>query len=904
MNNICDICKKNPASGKITIIKNGVRQTKNICQSCANKTQGRQSGSLGGRGFGDLNDIFGGLLGDIFGRPGADIEPGRIERPSQESQGIFGSMPWQFRDGVAEERVDFTDYLSDEANRILDRAAQFAQDNRHAVIDTEHLLFSLLQNEIVINALKQLKIDGKTLEKEIKENIIKGSGMPQELEYSPRLKRVFDLSLDEARALNHNYIGPEHLVLALVKEGEGMASQLLKRHGLVDAGPLRQQIIKKVGMGKAESVIKMNTPTLDKFSRDLTQLAREGKLDPVIGRSKEIETAIEILSRRTKNNPVLIGEPGVGKTAIVEGLAQRIVSGSVPESLFGKRLVEIDLAAIMSGTRFRGDLEERLKMMIEEIKANRDALIVFIDELHLLVGTGTAGESGMDAANIFKPSLARGELHVVGATTLKEYKKYIEKDQALERRFQPIVVPEPTVEQAIEILRGLRDRYESHHRIKILDEALMAAAELSDRYITSRFLPDKAIDLMDQAAARVRIRSTSEPDAVRELDEKKHSLKKELEAAQRAKKTKEADKIKKEISDLEKNREELFNKWQESVGRSIPVVDAKAIAEVVSKLTGIPVTELTEDEREKLLNLEKKLGERVIGQAEAIQAAASAIRRSRAGLGDPHRPIASFVFLGPTGVGKTGLSRSLAHILFGDQEAMIRLDMSEYMERHNVARLIGAPPGYVGFEEGGQLTEAVRRRPHSIVLLDEIEKAHPDVFNILLQVLEDGRLTDGQGRVIDFTNTVIIATSNIGSEVIQHEIDKEEKKRMTYESLQERLKDELKKYFRPEFLNRLDEIIVFKSLTKEQLKEIVKLQINILKLRLNKSGYDLKITDEAVGKVAEEGYDPHFGARELRRLIQKEIENRISDEILRTKPARGTIVQVDFKEGQFVVLFK
>lgn len=900
-NNICDICRKNRARGKITIIKNGVKQIKDICRQCADKTQGRQSGSFGGRGFGDLSDIFGGLLGDIFG-PGGQGGGEGADSPSFGRSA--GGMVWPGVSAPSEERVDFTDYLSDEANRVLDRAAQFAQDNRQAVIDTEHLLFSLLQNEIVSNTFRQLKIEVKALEKELKENIIKGAIIPQELEYSPRLKRVFDLSLDEARALNHNYIGPEHLVLALIKEGEGLASQFLKRYGLADAGPLRQKIIKKVGMGKAESVIKMNTPTLDKFSRDLTQLAREGKLDPVIGRSKEIETAIEILSRRTKNNPVLIGEPGVGKTAIVEGLAQRIVSGSVPESLFGKKLVELDLAAIMSGTRFRGDLEERLKMIIEEIKANRDNLIVFIDELHLLVGTGSGGESGMDAANIFKPSLARGELHVVGATTLKEYKKYIEKDQALERRFQPIVIPEPTVEQAIEILHGLRDRYESHHRIKILDEALVAAAELSDRYITSRFLPDKAIDLMDQAAARVRIQSTSEPQEVRELDEQIHSIKKELEAAQRAKKIKETEKNKKEISELEKKREQLYDKWQESIGRSIPVVNERAIAEVVSKLTGIPVSELTEEEREKLLNLENKLSVRVIGQEEAIKAVSSAIRRSRAGLGDPYRPIASFVFLGPTGVGKTELSRSLAQVMFGNQEAMVRLDMSEYMERHNVARLIGAPPGYVGFEEGGQLTEAVRRRPHSIILLDEIEKAHPDIFNILLQVLEDGRLTDGQGRVVDFTNTIIIATSNVGSDIIQHELDKEEKKRLVYEELRTKLKDELKKYFRPEFLNRLDEIIVFHGLAKEQLGQIVKLQLALLQSRLNKSGYDLKVGPEAIVKIVEEGYDPHFGARELRRSIQREIENRISDAILREKPARGKVVNVDFKNGEFVLSFK
>lgn len=881
---LCDLCKKNQATGKITIIRNGVREVKNICRSCSQKSQGL--GNFGSRGSGNINDLFGGLLGDLFG--------GGLGQEGGLPEGLG-------RTATSEERIDFNDYLSDEANRVLDRAGQFAQDHRHGVIDTEHLLFSLLQNDLIAGIFKQLKIDPKTLEKEIKDGLVQGAAVVEDLEYSPRLKRVFDLSLDEARALNHSYIGPEHLLLGLVKEGEGRASQILRRVGVIDAGPLRQKIIKKVGRGEAESVIKLNIPTLAKYSRDLTQLAREGKLDPVIGRSKEIETAVEILSRRTKNNPVLIGEPGVGKTAIVEGLAQRIVAGNVPESLFGKTVVELDLAAILSGTRFRGDMEERLKMIIDEIKDNRDNLVVFIDEIHLLVGIGSGGESGMDAANIFKPSLARGELHVMGATTLREYKKYIEKDQALERRFQPIVVPEPTKEQSVEILRGLRDRYESHHRIKILDEALAAAVELSDRYITARFLPDKAIDLMDQAAARVRIQSTAEPENVRELDEKVHELKKELEASQRSKKTKEVENIKKEIGNLEKHRETLFDQWQESKARTIPEVNAPAIAEIVSKLTGIPVTELTQEEREKLLHMETKLRTRVIGQDEAILAVSKAIRRSRAGLGNPHRPIASFLFLGPTGVGKTELSRCLALMMFGDMEAMVRIDMSEYMERHNVARLIGAPPGYVGYEEGGQLTEAVRRRPHAIILLDEIEKAHPDVFNILLQVLEDGRLTDGQGRLVDFSNAIIIATSNVGSELIQHEFDKEETKQMAYEELQVKLKEELRHHFRPEFINRLDEVIVFRSLAREQIREIVELQISLLQSKLNRSGFDLKVSAAAVDKIAEEGYDPHFGARELRRVIQRELENRISDEILRSSPKRGAVLNVDFKNKEFIL---
>ena len=505
----------------------------------------------------------------------------------------------------------------------------------------------------------------------------------------------------------------------------------------------------------------------------------------------------------------------------------------------------------------------------------------------------------MDAANIFKPSLARGELHVIGATTLKEYKKYIEKDQALERRFQPIVVPEPTVDQTIEILRGLRDRYEAHHRIKILDEALIASAELSNRYISNRFLPDKAIDLMDQAAARVRIQSTAEPDEVKELDEKIHGLKKELEAAQRGKKTKAVEDFKKEIGQLETKRDSLFDQWQSAQARTIPQVSARDIAAVVSKLTGIPVSDLTEEERDKLLKLEEKLGKRVIGQTEAIIAVANAIRRSRAGLGDIYRPIASFIFLGPTGVGKTELAKALAQIMFGDQEAMTRIDMSEYMERHSVARLIGAPPGYVGYEEGGQLTEAVRRRPHSIILLDEIEKAHPDVFNILLQVLDDGRLTDGQGRVVDFSNTIIIATSNIGSALIQNELGKEEKKRMDYDKLRAALQEDLKRHFRPEFLNRLDEVIIFKALGKPEIAEIVKLQIKQLQAKLASHHYKLAVKEVAVEALAEKGFDPQFGARELRRVIQREIENRISETILRDRPERGKTITVDFKKDKF-----
>ena len=885
----CDICRKNHATRSVTRIHNGVRETTNICASCANKQSGRESEANSGGQFGDLNDIFGNIFGDIFGNIG-----------NQGNGGSGQILPGQMRQRQ-QESVGFKDYLSNSGETTLEQALNFARQYNHQVVDTEHLLLALLENEIVQKILDQLKINSQTIKKQIEGELHKERQEPDHLEYSPRMKRIFDLSLDEARAMFHNYIGPEHLLLALVREGEGTAAQILKKNGL-ELTLLRQRVTKIVGKGEeSEQLIAMNTPNIDKYSRDLTDLARRGKLDPVIGRSKEIETAIEVLSRRTKNNPVLIGEAGVGKTAIVEGLAQRIVSGSIPESLYGKRVAELNIASLLAGTRFRGDLEERLKQVIDEIVDNSKSLIVFIDEIHLIVGAGNTGEGGMDAANIFKPALARGELNIIGATTLNEYKKYIEKDQALERRFQPIVVAEPSPQEALQILRGLRDRYESHHRVKVSDEALQAAVSLSDRYITARFLPDKAIDLLDQSAARVRIQSTTEPEGVRNFEEKITDLKKEQEALARSKKSKEVEAVKKEILKLEKDRDKAFDDWQETRGRAIPTVERKNIAEIVSRLTGIPVADLTEAEKDKLLNLEGKLRERVIGQEEALKSTAAAIRRSRAGLSDPHRPIASFIFLGPTGVGKTELAKSLARVMFGEEDAMVRIDMSEYLERHSVARLIGAPPGYVGFEEGGQLTEAIRRRPHSIILLDEIEKAHPDIFNILLQVLDDGRLTDGQGRSIDFTNTIIIATSNIGFEIIQHELDQPEKKQLSYESLREKLMEEVKKHFRPEFLNRLDELIVFRALSQEQIKSIVKIQLADLQKRLNNSGLDLTITAAAIEQVAKDGYDPHFGARELRRIIQQSIENKISELILSGGEMRGKIVNVDYQDGKFIV---
>lgn len=892
---LCDICKKNQATRRVVKIVNGMKSVLNICDNCSKKgvsfgfsgkhnrenqdkkNQRKDYSRRSPFGFGGIfsDDFFSDLFSDLF-----ENEP-RVQ-----------------------ERVDVYDYLSESGKEVLEKASHYAQEFGSSEIDSEHLLLALIDDHLIRKIFNNLKISETEIKSNLEKNIQKNLQEEyEEIEYSPRLKRILDLSLPEAQNLRHNYVGPEHLLLALMQEGEGLGAHILKKQKL-DYEKIKQAVIKVVGRGAKEGFIPaMQTPNLDQFSRDLTALARLGKLDPVIGRQKEIETAIEVLSRRTKNNPVLIGEPGVGKTAIVEGLAQRIISGNIPEPLQGKRVVELDLSGILAGTQYRGQFEERLKNILEEIKENSERLIVFIDEIHLLVGAGRAEGAAIDAANMFKPALARGELHIIGATTLKEYQKYIEKDAALERRFQPIYISEPSVAETIEILRGLRDRYESHHRVKISDEALVAAGELSHRYITNRFLPDKAIDLIDQAASRVRIRFSSEPEELKKLEEKLKELKKELDAAKHAKAAKKVQDLEKEIFNLEKERGEKIDQWEAKKAKIIPEVKVQDIAEVVSKLTGIPITELTQTEREKLLNLEEKIHERLIDQEEAVKAVSEAIRRGRTGLSDIKRPIASFLFLGPTGVGKTELTRTLAFILFGNENAMIRLDMSEFMEKHNVARLIGAPPGYVGYEEGGQLTEAVRRRPHSIILLDEIEKAHPDIFNILLQVLEDGRLTDGQGRVVDFSNTIIIATSNVASDIIYREFDKPESERLSYEALKELLIDNLRNYFKPEFLNRIDEVIVFKALEQKHIQEIVGLQLEKLKEKLRLLGYDLEISSQAIKKLAQEGYDPHFGARELRRVIQKEIENRISQVLLEKEPERGSKIEVDF-EKEFKVKIK
>ncbi|HEY6673311.1 MAG TPA: AAA family ATPase, partial [Rubrobacteraceae bacterium] len=706
---------------------------------------------------------------------------------------------------------------------LLKRAAQQAVEWGNLDLMSEHLLYAALQDRVVRRVLEEVGADPEAIRAQLEEEAEKGGRTDVSPSLAPDAKRALLAAYDESRALGSSYIGPEHILLALAADEESEAGRLLSRFGLSHTR-LRGAVVRGVDAGGEAREPASSIPTLDEYSRDLTQMAREGKLDPVIGRAEEVETTIEVLSRRTKNNPVLIGDPGVGKTAIVEGIAQRIVNDEVPETLSGKRVVQLDLSGIVAGTQYRGQFEERLKKVIDEVRENSDDLILFIDELHTVVGAGAA-EGSMDASNMLKPALARGELHVVGATTIDEYRKNIEKDAALARRFQPVLVKEPTVDDTIDILRGLRDRYEAHHRVKITEEAIIAAAELSDRYITDRFLPDKAIDLMDQAAARVRLRSRTKPEDTRALEDEVRRLNREKDQAVANEDFERARNLRDGIARLEADLEEVRG------GRRMPVpeVTAEDIAEVVSRATGIPVSQLTEEERSRLLRLEQQLHERVVGQDEAVEAVAEAIRRARAGLSDPNRPIGSFLFLGPTGVGKTELARTLAEALFGEEAAMIRIDMSEFQERHTVSRLVGAPPGYVGYEEAGQLTEAVRRRPYSVLLLDEIEKAHPDVFNILLQILDEGRLTDAQGRTVDFKNTVIIMTSNMGAERIQQHAREQGE---SFEQLKEDMMEIVRHHLRPEFVNRIDEIIVFQALTKDQIVEIAQLMLDRTKRRL------------------------------------------------------------------------
>jgi ATP-dependent Clp protease ATP-binding subunit ClpC len=785
------------------------------------------------------------------------------------------------------EQVDVTQFFSDATTGLLQEAAQQAVEWGSLDLTSEHLLYAALGDEVVRRALEGVDADPESIRAQLEEEADKGARADVSPSLAPDAKRALLSAYEESQALGASYIGPEHVVLALARDEDSVAGRLLSRFG-VSHTRLRGAVVRGEGrQGEAREPAN-STPTVDEFSRDLTEMAREGKLDPVIGRAEEVETTIEILSRRTKNNPVLIGDPGVGKTAIVEGLAQRIVNGEVPETLSGKRVLALDLSGLVAGTQYRGQFEERLKKVIDEIRESSEDQLVFIDELHTVVGAGAA-EGSMDASNMLKPALARGELHCIGATTIDEYRKNIEKDAALERRFQPVLVGEPSVDDTIEILRGLKDRYEAHHRVKITDESLVAAAELSDRYVTDRFLPDKAIDLMDQAAARVRLRSKTKPQDTRVLEDDIKRLKREKDQAIAAEDFEKAQDLKGGIQELQ-DRLGAFKAARQPVAE----VTAEDIAEVVSRATGIPVSQLTEEERERLLRLEHQLHERVVGQEEAVDAVAEAIRRARAGLSDPNRPIGSFLFLGPTGVGKTELARTLAEALFGEEAAMVRIDMSEFQERHTVSRLVGAPPGYVGYEEAGQLTENVRRRPYSVLLLDEIEKAHPDVFNILLQILDDGRLTDAQGRTVDFKNAVIIMTSNMGAERIQAHARRDE----SFEELKEDMEQILKRSLRPEFINRIDEVIVFRALTREQIADIAGLLLERTRRRLKAQDVEVEFADEAIGLLAEEGFDPEFGARPLRRTIQRRVDNQLSRMILDGSLEPGDRVVVGAEDGQ------
>jgi ATP-dependent Clp protease ATP-binding subunit ClpC len=810
---------------------------------------------------------------------------------------------------VPRESVDATDAFSSQTLEILQRAGEKAHELNRSELDTEHLLYVLADTDVGTALLKELKLSADEIKGYIDQHAQRGTAEAQspvdQMSISPRLKKVFNFAFQASRDLGHSYVGPEHLLIGLASVPDSIAGTLLKKYGVTPEA-LRQKVVKVVGKGAEDGRVDTptGTPTLDKFGRDLTSLAREGKLDPVLGRAQEIENTIEVLARRRKNNPVLIGEPGVGKTAIVEGLAQRIVKGDVPEILRGRRLVEVNLNSMVAGSKYRGEFEERAKQLLDEVAAKSSELILFIDELHTIVGAGQGGEEGgLDIANVLKPALARGELSLIGATTLNEYQKHIEKDAALERRFQPVLIAEPTVEQTIIILRGLRDKLEAHHQVTFADEAFVAAAELSDRYITSRYLPDKAIDLIDQAAARVRISSSSRPAGIQELEAEITQLKREQDYASSRKRFDESKGFEERIGQKQAQLGEETEAWQRKTGSETLEVTLESIAEVLSRLTGIPVTELTQEERQKLLNMEDTLRDRLVGQEDAVRAVSDAVRLSRAGLGQANRPIATFLFLGPTGVGKTELAKALAETVFGDEQSIIRIDMSEYMERHAVARLIGAPPGYVGYDEGGQLTERVRRKPYSVILLDEIEKAHPDVNNVLLQVFDDGRLTDGKGRVVDFSNTIIIATSNLGSPVIMENLERPEDERLTDKALRDELMGVLKGHFRPEFLNRIDDIIVFHALTRDNIRSIVSIQLDRVIRTASAQNITVKIDDSLIDHLADVGYQPEFGARELKRQIRQAVETRLAKEMLADKLQAGDSVELGYDKERSEVVF-
>jgi ATP-dependent Clp protease ATP-binding subunit ClpC len=799
--------------------------------------------------------------------------------------------------------------FTERAQKVLALAQEEAVRLGHGNIGTEHILLGLIKegDGIAAKALIGLGLSLEKIQEEVEQLIGHGPEQTPNIAYTPRAKKVIELSMDEARKLGHTYVGTEHILLGLIREGEGVAARVMNNLE-ISLNKARHQVLQLLGSNEAIPTTGVqssnaSTPTLDSLARDLTQFAKEGHLDPVIGRSKEIERVIQVLSRRTKNNPVLIGEPGVGKTAIAEGLAQRIINNEIPETLRDKRVMTLDMGTVVAGTKYRGEFEDRLKKIMDEIRQANN-IILFIDELHTLIGAGGA-EGAIDASNILKPALARGELQCIGATTLDEYRKYIEKDAALERRFQPITVDQPNADEATQILRGLRDRYEAHHRVKITDEAVEQAVKLSDRYITDRFLPDKAIDLIDEAASRVRLKSYTAPPDLKQLEGRLEDARKEKDAAVQSQEFEKAAALRDKEQKLKEELDQLKTEWKEKQGRIDSEVTPDDIAQVVANWTGIPVVKMVEEESQRLLNMESILHNRVIGQEEAVVAVSRAIRRARAGLKDPKRPMGSFIFLGPTGVGKTELARALAEAMFGDENAVIRIDMSEYMEKHSTSRLVGAPPGYVGYEEGGQLTEKVRRKPYSVVLLDEVEKAHPEVFNILLQVLEDGRLTDSKGRVVDFRNTLIIMTSNVGADAIKKNsslgFTAVEDAGRDYSMMKGKVMEELKKSFRPEFINRIDETIVFHSLGQEHINQIVGLMVEELRKRLNEQGIDFEISESAKTYLSKQGYEPAYGARPLRRAIQKYIEDRLSEELLKGTIAKGDFLKIDEKDGELTV---
>ena len=795
--------------------------------------------------------------------------------------------------------------FTDRARKVMQLANQEAQRFNHEYIGTEHILLGLIKegSGVAANVLKNLDVDLRKIRLEVEKLVQSGPDMVTmgKLPQTPRAKKVIEYSMEEARNLNHNYVGTEHVLLGLLREQEGVAAQVLMNLGL-KLEEVREEVLNLLGHGLETGEVvergggergsgpksgggksgKSKTPALDSFGRDLTELAEQKKLDPVIGREREIERAIQILCRRTKNNPVLLGEAGVGKTAIVEGFAQRVIEGNVPELLCDRRIVVLDLAMMVAGTKYRGQFEERIKAVMNEVRRTKDT-ILFIDELHTLVGAGGA-EGAIDASNVLKPALARGEIQCIGATTLDEYRKYIEKDSALDRRFQIVMVEPSNASETVEILKGLRDRYETHHRVQITDDAIVSAVELSDRYITGRCLPDKAIDVIDEAGARVRLKAMTRPPDLKEIDEEVERLNKEKEEAVANQDFEKAAKLRDTADKLKKKKETITREWREKSRETDGVVDEDVIAEVVSKMTGIPLTRMTTEDSMRLMQMEKELHSRVISQNEAVSAISKAVRRSRSGLKDPKRPTGCFIFAGPTGVGKTLLAKALAQFMFGDDEALIQVDMSEYMEKHNVSRLVGAPPGYVGFEEGGQLTEKIRRRPYAVILLDEIEKAHPDVFHMLLQVMEEGRLTDSFGRNVDFRNTILIMTTNAGADAIKNESSLGFQKPdddASYDGMKDRVGDEIEKVFRPEFLNRVDDVIVFRHLTTEDLKDVIDLELSKVRERLMDRGFCLTLTDDSKAFIIKKGSNLDYGARPLRRAIESYIEDPLSEELLK-----------------------